>query len=178
MTKTGAATAATGLQQKAVLRVLGGVLQGLKPLGFVVGRCVAVETATYKTWGRSFCDHRVRCGVGSQGRKDCGVATAHRQECLCQLKSDAKRGWEPRSEGLRRSNGAQAGVPVPLKSDAKPGWEPRSEGLRSGNGTQASFSRAACRRGTVPLEQKRPTTRMASSWLPVRGKRTDKMPAL
>jgi hypothetical protein len=26
---------------------------------------------------------------------------------------------EPRSEGLRRSNGAQAGVPVPLKSDSR-----------------------------------------------------------
>ena len=55
---------------------------------------------------------------------------------------------------IRFSNRAQAGVPVPLKSDAKRGWEPRSEGLRHSNGAQASFSRAACLRGTVPLEQK------------------------
>jgi hypothetical protein len=34
--------------------------------------------------------------------------------------------WEPRSNELRRRNGAQAGVPVPLKSGAMRGWKPKA----------------------------------------------------
>src|ERR1700746_969852 len=83
--KKGRRNCSNWVAAKSSFAGFGGVLQGLKPLGFAVGRCVAVETATYKTWGRSFCDHRVRCGVGSQGRTDSGLATAHRQECLCHL---------------------------------------------------------------------------------------------
>ena len=82
---------------------------------------------------------------------------------------------KPRSEGLRRSNGAQAGVPVPLKGASVSvgqisAWlsgrqacarafigceavrEPRSEGLRRGESAQAIFSGARLTAEPVPLK--------------------------
>src|ERR1700722_12799701 len=111
-----------------------GVLQGLKPF-FVLQRCVAVETATSKTRGRSFCDHRVPCEAGSQGQTDCGLATARRHRfhgppaggALCHLNpmrrgAGAKIGMDcgvataRRQECLRHSK-AQRRVPLKGKTN-------------------------------------------------------------
>ena len=40
-----------------------GALQGLKPFGFAVLRCVAVEIASYKTF---LCDHWCDAGLGAK----------------------------------------------------------------------------------------------------------------